>query len=136
MSERFPLKEETHAILGACFEVYNELGCGFLEPVYQECLELELRARNIPFEAQRPLRVCYKGEQISRSYMADFVCFDGVIVEIKAIAQLLGEHRAQVLNYLHATSLDVALLVNFGHYPKLEYERFVSRRLADPLVSE
>jgi GxxExxY protein len=131
VTERFPLKEETHAILGACFEVYNELGCGFLEQVYQESLELELRTRSIPFESQKVLRVSYKGRVLTRTYVADIVCFDRVIVEVKAVSRLLDEHRAQILNYLHATVLDVGLLVNFGHYPKVEYERFVSRRLTD-----
>jgi GxxExxY protein len=135
MRKQLHFKEETHSILGACFEVYNELGCGFLEQVYQESLELELIDRNIPFEAQKTLHVSYKGRVLAKTYVADFVCFDRVIVEIKAVSQLLGEHRAQVLNYLHATSLDVALLVNFGHFPKLEYERFVSRRLAEPAMS-
>ncbi|MEE4273656.1 MAG: GxxExxY protein [Thermoanaerobaculales bacterium] len=135
MSEQFHFKEETHSILGACFEVYNELGCGFLEQVYQESLELEFRARNIPFDAQRMLHVSYKGRLLERTYVADFVCFDRVIIEIKAISRLLDEHRAQLLNYLHATTLDVGLSVNFGHYQKLEYERFVSRRLTPSVLS-
>jgi len=135
MREQFHFKEETHSILGACFEVYNELGCGFLEQVYQEGLELEFHARGYPFEAQKILHVSYKGRVLAKTYVADFVCFDRVIVEVKAVSRLLGEHRAQILNYLHATTLDVGMLVNFGHYPKLEYERFVSRRLTKPVAS-
>jgi len=135
MSEHFPLKEETFRILGACFEVYNELGCGFLEPVYQECLEMELSRQGIPFESQKVLNLAYKGEVLKKSYQVDLVCFGTVIVEIKAVSHITGEHKAQILNYLHASTIDVGLLVNFGHFPKLEYERFLSRRLSDPCVS-
>ena len=135
MSDHFPLAGETYQVLGACFEVYNELGCGFLEPVYQECLEIELKARGIPFDSQKTLRISYKQQEISKSYQVDFVCFDAVILEIKAVSHLSGEHRAQILNYLQAATIDVGLLVNFGHYPKLEHERFLSRRLSDPCVS-
>ena len=135
MSEHFPLKEETYRILGACFEVYNELGCGFLEPVYQESLELELKRQEVPFESQKILKMDYKGKELTKTYQADFVCFDNVIVEIKAVSRLTGEHRAQILNYIHATDIDVGLLVNFGHFPKIEHERFLSRRLSDPFVS-
>jgi GxxExxY protein len=135
MSEHFPLKEETYQVLGACFEVYHELGCGFLEPVYQESLEIELGRQNVPFESQKILNVSYKGSVLNKTYQVDFVCFGSVIVEVKAISRLTGEHRAQILNYLHATNIDVGLLVNFGHFPGLEYERFLSRRLSDPCVS-
>ncbi len=135
MSEHFPLKEETYRILGACFDVYNELGCGFLEPVYQECLEIELDKQKIPFESQKILKLSYKGSELKKTYQADFVCFGSVIVEIKAVSRLTGEHRAQILNYLHATNIDVGLLVNFGHFPKLEHERFLSRRLSHLCVS-
>lgn len=131
MSEHFPLKEETYRIPGACFEVYNEMGCGFLEPVYQECLEMEFGRQEIQFESQKILNVSYKGRELEKTYQADFLCFGGVIVEIKAVSRLTGEHRAQILNYLHASHLDVGFLVNFGHFPKLEHERFVSRRLSD-----
>ena len=131
MGEHFPLKEETYRILGACFDVYNELGCGFLEPVHQECLEIELDKQEIPFESQKILKLSYKGSELKKTYQADFVCFGRVIVEIKAVSRLTGEHRAQILYYLHATNIDVGLLVNFGHFPKIEHERFLSRRLSD-----
>ncbi len=114
----------TYQILGACFEVYNQQGCGFLEPVYQECLEIELGMQTIPFVAQQPRRLEYKGQLLKKTYEPDFICFEQVIVEIKAVSELAAEHRAQLLNYLHATNLKVGPLVNFGHYPKLEYERF------------
>jgi GxxExxY protein len=127
MTNAFPLGEETHRILGACFEVYNQMGCGFLEPVYQECLEIELRLRRIPFDAQKPLNLEYKGRPLLKKYQPDFICFGCVIVEIKAVRRLVSEHRAQLLNYLNAGAFEVGLLVNFGHHPKLEYERLVNQ---------
>jgi GxxExxY protein len=135
MAEHFPLKEETYQILGACFDVYKEMGCGFLEPVYQECLEIELRNREIPFESQKVLNLTYKTNQLQKSYQADFVCYECVILEIKAVSSLTGEHRSQILNYLHATNIDVGLLVNFGHHPGVEHERFLSRRLSNLCIS-
>ena len=118
-------KDESYAIIGACFEVYKEKGNGFVEPVYQECLELELTAQKIPFTAQSALRLTYKGTELKQRYIPDFLCYDKIILEIKAVKQLTDEHRAQVLNYLKATGLRLGLLVNFGHYPKVEYERII-----------
>ncbi len=114
----------TYRILGACFEVYNDKGCGFLEPVYQECLEIELEIQSIPFEPKKPLRLEYKGRLLKKEYEPDFICYSKVLLEIKAVSALADEHRAQVLNYLNASGLEVGLLVNFGHYPRLEFERF------------
>jgi GxxExxY protein len=128
MESDYPLKEETYRLIGACFEVYNEKGCGFTEPIYQECLEIELRIQDIPFESQRELSLTYKGHPLIKSLVPDFFCFDQVIMEIKAVSALTDEHRAQVLNYLSAADLEVGLLVNFGHYPKLEYERIINHR--------
>ena len=119
------LEDETYLIRGACFEVYKDKGAGFLEAVYQECVSLELTSQGIAFVAQRDLQLSYKGQILSQTYKPDFVCFGTVIVEIKAVAQLTDEHRAQVHNYLKATGLRVALLVNFGHFPKIEIERIV-----------
>jgi GxxExxY protein len=118
-------KDESYRIMGACFEVYKEMGCGFVEPVYQECLEVELAARGIPFMAQSELAVRYKGRVLKQTYCPDFVCFDGIIVEIKAVSELHDNHRAQVHNYLKATGLRLGLLVNFGHHPLLEHERII-----------
>ena len=118
-------KDETYRILGACFEVYKEKGCGFLEAVFQECLGLEFRLQGIPAKAQVPLALAYKGQPLMQHYVADFICYDKIIVELKAVSKLTDEHRAQMQNYLHATGLRVGLLVNFGHYPKVEHERFV-----------
>ena len=131
MKKDFPLGHETYRILGACFEVYNEMGCGFLEPAYQECLELEFRSQVIPFESQKTLSISYRGNELLKRYQPDFICYESVVVEITAVSHSTSEHRAQILNYLHAANLDVGLLVNFGHFPKLEYERFLSRRFAE-----
>jgi len=101
------------------------MGCGFLETVYQECLERELAVQDIPFTAQADLRLEYKGEPLIQSYRPDFICFGKIIVEIKAVKELCNEHRAQVYNYLKASGCDLGLLINFGHYPKAEIERVV-----------
>ncbi len=118
-------EDETYAIIGACFEVYKEKGCGFLEAVYQESLEIEFDLQGIPAKPLVPLSLTYKGRPFKKTYEADFICYDKVLVELKAVSVLTDEHRAQVQNYLNATGLRVALLVNFGHYPKVEHERFV-----------
>src|SRR3974390_2202213 len=111
--------------MGACFEVYTEMGCGFLEPVHQECLELEFQAQSIVFRPQSELALRYKDRLLEQKYKPDFICFDQIIVEIKAVKELTSEHRAQVHNYLHATGYRLGLLVNFGYYPKVESERIV-----------
>ncbi|MCG3150134.1 MAG: hypothetical protein PCFJNLEI_03612 [Verrucomicrobiae bacterium] len=118
-------KDESYRIMGACFEVYKEKSNGFVEPVYQECLEIEFASQGIPFAAQAELEIHYKGQPLKRRYIPDFLCFEKIIVEIKAVSKLTDEHRAQVINYLKATGLNLGLLVNFGHYPKVEYERIV-----------
>jgi GxxExxY protein len=118
-------KDECYPIIGACFDVYNEMGCGFLEPVYQECLGLEYGMRKIPALPHQQLRLSYKGQSLLQTYIPDFVCFGTIVLEIKAATKLADEHRAQVHNYLKATGLRLGLLVNFGHFPKLEYERII-----------
>ncbi len=118
-------EELTREILGACFEVYRDKGAGFLEAVFQECLELELADRGIPFAAQPRVSLSCKGRPLKQTFSPDFVCFDRVILEIKAVSKICDEHRAQIQNYLHASGLRVGLLVNFGHHPKAEFERFV-----------
>jgi GxxExxY protein len=117
--------EECYAIQGAVFEVYREMGCGFLEAVYQECLGKEFQNRAIPFSAQQELRLHYKNRPLEQLYRADFICFDKIIVELKAVTKILPEHRAQLINYLKATSFKLGLLVNFGHFPKAEIERII-----------
>jgi GxxExxY protein len=129
-------KEESYKIVGACFEVYREKGCGFLEPVYQECLEIELRVQGIPFLAQKPLALTYRGIPLRSVYQPDFICYNSIVLEIKAVKENADEHRAQLLNYLKATGFKLGLLVNFGHYPKAEVERIVAEkgRYANPIA--
>lgn len=124
--EKLIFKEESYRIRGACFEVYKEKGCGFLEPVYHECLALEFSLAGIPAISKPSLSLEYKGNSLETTYEPDFVCFDSIVVELKAVKDLADEHRAQVLNYLKATGLRLGLLVNFGHYPKIEIERILA----------
>jgi GxxExxY protein len=123
--EKILYREESYAIQGAVFEVYHEIGCGFLEAVYQECLEKELRRRGIPFQSQIQLTITYKGEPLKQTYQPDLICYGKIVVELKAVKDLNDEHRAQVFNYLKATGMKLGLLVNFGHYPKSIVERIV-----------
>lgn len=118
-------KDESYQIQGAVFEVYKEIGCGFLEAVYQECLIREFTCRTIPFTSQPELAIHYKGDIIPVTYRPDFICFEKIIVEIKAISDVADEHRAQLLNYLKATGIRLGLLVNFGHYPRATIERLI-----------
>ena len=106
-------------------KVYNTLKHGFLEAVYQEALEIEFKKRNIPFEREKELTISYEGVELKQTYRADFVCYDNIIVELKAVSQLDDTHRSQVYNYLCATGYKVGLLFNFGHYDGLEIERKV-----------
>jgi len=116
-------KEESYAIIGTCFEVYKEKGCGFLEPVYQECLGIEFEYQRIPAIPKPSLTLSCRGRLLTQTYEPDYICFQKIIVELKAVSALTDKHRAQLLNYLHATGFELGLLLNFGHYPKLEYER-------------
>ena len=118
-------KEESFKIIGACFDVYKEKGCGFLEQVYQECLEIELEMRGILFLSKQELSITYKRRPLKSKYVPVLLCHDKIIVELKAVRELCDEHRAQVHNYFKATGHRLGLLVNFGHYPKVEYERIV-----------
>ena len=117
-------KDESYRIIGAAFAVHNELGCGFLEAIYQEALEKEFNFKGIPYKREAPLPVYYKGELLSKNYIADFICYDKIIVELKATSIILSDHKAQVLNYLKATNMELGILINFGEY-KLNYERLI-----------
>ena len=119
------LGDEVYAVVGAAIEVQKVLGLGFLEPVYQEAMEIELKLRSVPFQAQVPLVVLYKGQELTRQYIADLVCYGQIIVELKALERLSGWEEAQLLDYLKATSFPVGLLINFGGSTKLESKRFV-----------
>tara|TARA_B100001093_G_C26699821_1_gene958547 strand:- start:551 stop:937 length:387 start_codon:yes stop_codon:yes gene_type:complete len=125
MKQDLLLKDECYKIIGACFEVYKEMGAGFLESVYQECLEIEFTDQLIPFIAQKQLNLRYKTKPLKNKYIPDFICYDSVIVEIKAVKNLDDNHKAQVINYLKATGFQLGLLVNFNSHPKLQYERLV-----------
>lgn len=122
-------KDESYAIMGACFEVYKQKGCGFTEPLYQECLAIEFALQGVPYVAQPVLELEYKGTLLTQFFKPDFICFGNIIVELKALEKLMDAHRAQSLNYLNATSFELALLVNFGHYPKVEYERIANKKM-------
>ena len=115
--------EETYAIRGAIFEVYREMGSGFLEPVYQECLEMEFDRMGLPYVAKCELKLTFKGRTLIRTYESDFVCFGKIIVELKAVRELIPKHEAQLMNYLMATGFRLGLLVNFGSHPEVEIKR-------------
>ena len=118
-------RDEVYQIIGCAIEVHKELGNGFLEAVYQEALETELVAKNIPFKSMFPLKIVYKGKHLRKEYIADIVCFDSIILELKALKNLGGNEESQIINYLKVTGLRVGLLINFGSYAKLEWKRFV-----------
>jgi GxxExxY protein len=120
-------KDQSYAITGACFTVYKDKGCGFHEPVYHECLEMELEFQKIPFLSKPLQTLQYRGRALVQTFNPDFICYDKIIVEIKTVSELIDEHRAQVLNHLSATGCKLGLLVNFGHYPRMEYERLLAR---------
>ena len=117
------LSNESYSITGAAMQVYNTLGAGFLEAVYQEALAIELTKREIPYEREKDLKIYYDGQELKQTYRADFVCYGNIIVEIKAVADLNDSHRSQVFNYLKATGFKLGLLFNFGHSGGLEFER-------------
>jgi len=117
-------KKESYSIIGAAMEVHRTLGRGFLESVYQESLALELNIRQVPFSKEQNLELFYKGEKLNKYFTADFICFDKIILELKSVSGLTSEHEAQVFNYLKATQLNLALLINFGAN-SLQYKRIV-----------
>ena len=116
---------ESYAINGAAMQVYNVLGHGFLESVYQEALAIDFTKRGIPYQREKELKIYYDGKELQQTYRADFVCYDDIIVEIKAVSELDGSHRSQVYNYLKATGFKLGLLINFGHYNGIQIERKV-----------
>ena len=118
------LKEESFKIIGACFEVHKELGCGFLEAVYQEALAKEFKLQEVPFQREVDLPIYYKEDILDKKYLADFLCYNSIVVELKAIDSIRPEHKAQVINYLKASHLELGLLINFGTL-SLTYERLV-----------
>lgn len=123
MNDFVLFKDECYAIQGAIFEVYRELGCGFLESVYQECLAREFQSRSIPFINQPELRLTYKGQPLQQTFKPDFICFGMILIELKAAKAIAPEHVAQVLNYLKVTGMRLGLLITFGEYPKATIKR-------------
>jgi len=122
--EEYLYKEETHEIIGCAMEVHNELGCGFLEPIYQEALSIVFRENNIPFVKEKVLDIKFKGQVLDKKYIADFICFDKVIIELKAMDAINSQHLAQVINYLKCTGKKVGLIINFGT-TSLQYKRVI-----------
>lgn len=118
-------ENESYLIRGAIYNVYKELGAGFLESIYQECLEIEFENQKIPFETQKKLNINYSGKTIKSTFIPDFICFNKIIVEIKAVGHLLPIHEAQIINYLKITKMNLGFLVNFNHYPKVEIKRII-----------
>jgi GxxExxY protein len=123
--EKLLYGEECYAVQGTVFEVYKGMGCGFLEAVYQECLVKELKKQNIPFVYQPELEISYKGELLEQTYTPDLICYDKIVVELKAVKEIAPEHKAQTFNYLKASGLKLGLLINFGHYPNAEVVRII-----------
>lgn len=120
--EEYILKDETYKVIGACMEVHKILGNGFLEAVYQEALEKEFILQNIPFVREKKISISYKGKMLKKHYIADFICYDKIIVELKALSSLTSDHEAQILNYLKATEYKIGLIINFGE-KSLHYKR-------------
>lgn len=129
--EELLFKDECYAIQGAVFDVYREMGCGFLEAVYQECLEKEFLTRQVSFESQKELILFYKNEKLVLTYKPDFICYQKIIVELKAVKEIAPEHKAELINYLKATGLELGLLINFGSYPKAEIIRMANTNFRD-----
>ena len=119
-------EKQTYQIIGVAMEVHRQLGCGFTEKVYQDALEEEFRMQNIPFQREVRMRVNYKGKELASEYIPDFVCFDNVVVELKAVEELTSLNKSQAINYLHVSGLPVVLLINFGA-ESLEFQRFNKR---------
>jgi GxxExxY protein len=117
--------EEGYALMGAAFEVHNQLGGGLLEEIYQQALEIELELRNIPFQSHPELAVFYKERQLAKRYIPDLVVYEGVVAELKAVSSLVPDHEAQLINYMRISRSTVGYLINFGPIGKLEYKRFI-----------
>jgi len=119
-------KDETYQLIGAAFEFYNELGSELLEPVYQEAFEHELSLQQVPFIAQPPLKIRYKGIVLEKQYFADLIAFDKIIIELEAIETITSREESQLLNYLQAANLKLGLIINFGSHPKVEHKRIIN----------
>lgn len=125
INDRIIFKDEVYQIAGAAMEVYNHLNSGFLENVYLDAMAIELHLRNIPFAVQIPVKIRYKNFTLDRHYTPDLVCYDKIIVELKAIKQISAVEEAQMINYLKASGFEMGVLLNFGFPQKLEWKRFI-----------
>ena len=125
MAEEILFRDKAFAVIGACMAVHKDKGNGFIEPVYQDALEIELELSGIPFDPQRNCPIQDRGRELKHTYTPDLLCFGKIIVELKAVKALTDEHRAQVLNYLKVTRHNLGLIVNFGSHPRLEWERII-----------
>ena len=128
-------KDESYKIVGAAMNVHNTLGHGFLEPVYQEAMQIEFEFLHIPYQREVSLPIQYRGRQLEKNYVADFICYDKIIVELKALSTITSEHKAQVINYLKATNFELGLLINFGA-PRLTSERIIRAHSHDLMTKE
>ena len=117
-------EQKSYKIIGACIEIHKELGSGFLEAVYQEALEMEFKNLGIPFEREKELLIYYKNRKLQKRYTSDFICFNQILIELKALNHITSEHESQIINYLKVTNLKVGLLFNFGE-KSLKHKRFV-----------
>ncbi|MBQ6769874.1 MAG: GxxExxY protein [Bacteroidales bacterium] len=124
-------KERMYNIIGAAMAVYNEIGYGFSEPIYQECLSIICTEKDIPWEREKVLKMFFHGVELEKTYKADFVCYDNVIVELKAVSELIGEHRAQLFNYMKITNSHFGILINFGEPQRLHAEKYMYNDLTN-----
>ncbi len=124
-NKNYLLKKEGYKLIGAAFEVYNEIGGGLLEEVYQQALEIELGLRNIEFDSKRQLNIYYKSRKLEKVYIPDLIVYNGIIVELKSVKEIFKEHEAQLMNYLRITKLNVGYIINFGNTEKLDWKRYI-----------
>ena len=125
MGEKLIYSDETYKLIGLCMKVHRELGCGFLEPVYQEAYEMILKAEGVPYQREKSLPIYFMGQKLTKEYFADFVCYDKIILEFKAVSSLTAAHEAQLMNYLKASKMRMGLLCNFAE-TSFVYRRFVN----------
>jgi len=118
-------KDRMYNIIGAAMSLYNELGSGYSEPIYQECLSVICSEQDIPWEREKPLKMFFHGVELEKTYKADFVCYDDIIVELKAVSEVLKEHRAQLFNYMRITNTRFGILINFGEPQRLHAEKYM-----------
>jgi GxxExxY protein len=135
MKDNILFKDESYNIIGAAMTVHNELGSGFLEAVYQEALEKEFITQCIPYKREIPLSIYYKGELLSNKYIADFICYDKIVIELKAVSSISSEHKAQIINYLKATNMELGIIINFGE-SSLKHDRLIREHSRNSMLKK